>query len=135
MSRKEQTISSRLTTVRKRTGLSQAAFGEKLGISDRAYKNYELEIRDLPSSVAKTINAEFGINIHWLFTGEGFIDAMTQGEIIETAVIETRAFFIEQGITVDPEKEAKVIRYLIEQIQENGSISEELKLNFFKAVS
>ncbi len=83
----------RLNLVRVRAKMSQVEFSKKVGISVRSYKNYEAELRSMPSSVALKIHSEFGVNIHWLFTGEGWIDSIELDKIIKAAVIETRVFF------------------------------------------
>jgi len=134
MSRNFLPFSERLQTVRKRTGLSQLEFCAKLGISERTYKNYENEVTDISSAVLKKIADEFGINVRWLLLGEGFIESQILGDIVEAAVLETRAYFTENDIFLSPKQEAKIIRYLVQQIEEHGSISEEAKRNFFDAV-
>ncbi|NQV46691.1 MAG: helix-turn-helix transcriptional regulator [Rhodospirillaceae bacterium] len=131
---KSSSLSERLHTVRKRTGLSQADFGKKLGISDRAYKNYELEIRKLPIEAAKLICHEFAIDIRWLLLGQGFIDSQALGDAVEAAVLETKAFFMENDVQMNPKQEAKIVRFLVQQIEENGSISEDIKRSFFEAI-
>ena len=135
MSTKSSHLSERLLTVRKQTGLSQADFGKKLGLSDRAYKNYELEIRKLPLEIAKLICREFDINIRWLLLGEGFMNAQTLGDVVEAAVIETRTFFIENDIQLSPQQEAKIVRFFVQHMEEHGSISQEAKRNFFAAIT
>ncbi|MBL4747916.1 MAG: helix-turn-helix transcriptional regulator [Magnetovibrio sp.] len=134
MSIKSSQFSERLLAVRKRTGLSQADFGKKLGISDRAYKNYELEIRKIPTDIAKLICREFDVDIRWLLLGEGFIKSQVLGDVVEAAVLETRAYFTEKDVSLSPKQEAKIVRFLVQQFEEHGSISEEAKRNFFDAV-
>jgi len=129
---KSSLLSERLLVVRKRTGLSQADFGKKLGISDRAYKNYELEIRKLPLEIAKLICIKFDVDIRWLLLGQGFIDSQTLGDVVETAVIETRAFFMGKTMQPTPKQEGKIIRFLVQQIEEHGTMSKDAQKNFFE---
>ena len=128
-------LSERLLTVRKQTGLSQADFGKKLGLSDRAYKNYELEIRKLPLEIAKLICREFDINIRWLLLGEGFMNAQTLGDVVEAAVIEVCTFSIKNNSPLSPQQKAKAVRFFVQHMEEYGSISETVKCNFFHALS
>ncbi len=134
MSRNFLPFSERLQTARKRTGLSQSEFCAKLGISERTYKNYENEVTDISSAVLKQIANEFGVNVRWLLLGQGFIDSQTLGDVVESAVLETRAYFMEHNVQLNPKQEAKIVRYLVQQIEEHGSISEDAKRNFFDAI-
>ncbi len=124
----------RLNLVRVREKMSQVEFSKKVGISVRSYKNYETELRSMPSSVALKIHSEFGVNIHWLFTGEGWINAVELDKVIKVAVIETREFFDNANINLTPEKEAQIICSFVGLMMENGSMSDILKNSFFKAV-
>lgn len=118
-------IQERLEMVRRSTGLSQAAFGERLGLSDRAYKNYELGIRDLPLRVALDISEKFEVNVGWLVTGDGARDAVTIGEAVEAAVIAVREHFIATGKKPTPEKEAAIVRYIFEEILRRDGLNSE----------
>ncbi len=74
------------------------------------------------------------MNIHWLFTGEGWINAVELDKVIKVAVIETREFFDNANINLTPEKEAQIICSFVGLMMENGSMSDILKNSFFKAV-
>ena len=67
-------IGDRIKTIRTDTGLSQAAFGERLGVSRDVVNNVENGRLKRPSqkeSLYKLICREFGVNEQWLRTGEG----------------------------------------------------------------
>ena len=127
-------ISDRLSLVRGHTKKSQTEFSEKLGVSLRTYQSYEKENKDFPSSVAIKINAEYGVNLHWLFTGEGAMLDQDLDKAIEAAVIETRNFCYQNDVVLDPEKEARVICHVVQRILEGGEMSEKSKQSIFRAM-
>lgn len=118
-------IQERLEMVRRSTKLSQAAFGERLGLSDRAYKNYELGIRDLPLRVALDISEKFEVDVGWLLTGDGARDTPTTGEAVEAAVIAVREHFLATSKEVAPEKEGAIVRYIFEEILRRDGLNSE----------
>lgn len=64
-------ISSRIKEVRKQSGLSQAAFGQRLGVSRDVINNIENNRVDLSEIMFKALCAEFSISESWLRTGNG----------------------------------------------------------------
>lgn len=64
------TINERVNQVRKQNGLTQQKFAEILGVSQSHLSGVETR-RDNPSvPVLKLIATKFGVNEHWLLTGE-----------------------------------------------------------------
>jgi phage repressor protein C with HTH and peptisase S24 domain len=64
-------IGERLKKVRTELGYkTQDAFAEKLGTTQTTLSKYEKGIIELPDGLKIKIS-DFGINIHWLVTGEG----------------------------------------------------------------
>lgn len=59
----------RLAAVRSSTGLSQTAFAETLGLSLRAYANYERGEREAPVALFRAILEQYGIDPIWLLSG------------------------------------------------------------------
>ena len=116
-------MQARLEAVRKSTGLSQAAFGERLGLSDRAYKNYELGIRDLPLRIALSLAQTFDVNLAWLLTGEGAQSTPSIGEALEASVIVVREHMAATGKSPPPDKEAAIVRYVFEEILREGGLN------------
>ena len=130
----KRALQQRLEAVRRSTGLSQAAFGERLGLADRTYKNYELGIRDIPLRVAMDISEVFDTNLTWLLTGEGARSTPTIGEGLEAAVVAVRRHMLDAGKTPDPEKEAAIIRYVFEEILRDGGLDEGRVTAFLRTV-
>lgn len=60
----------RLAAVRATTGLSQTAFAETLGLSLRAYANYERGEREAPVALFRALFEQFGIDPIWMLSGE-----------------------------------------------------------------
>lgn len=68
-------MKARIKEIRKTTGLSQAAFGEAVGVSFSAEQKWELGI-SVPSDAAiMNICRKFNVNEAWLRTGEGEMKA------------------------------------------------------------
>jgi len=62
-------IGQRLAIVRSKTGMTQLDFAEALGLSRRAYINYEQGRRDVPVSIIKTLMDDFNTDPVWLIDG------------------------------------------------------------------
>ncbi len=56
--------------IRDSIGLSQKSFGERLSIPQTTYANYESNKAKVPDEIKQQL-AVFGVNLHWLITGEG----------------------------------------------------------------
>lgn len=64
-------MNQRLKLVRKKLGLTQEEFADRLGIKRTAISNYEIG-RNVPiDAVLSLICREFGVNAEWLRTGSG----------------------------------------------------------------
>lgn len=72
-------ISDRIKMVRERNGLSQTEFGARLGISRDVVNNIEnnrLKRPEQQTPIYKLVCKEFGVDEHWLLTGEGSMIAL-----------------------------------------------------------
>ena len=116
-------LQERLSSIRKATGMSQAAFGAELGLSDRAYKNYELGIRDPPLAVALGISEKYDANIAWLLTGDGARSGLEIRDALKAAVIAVREHFIAEGETPSPDYESDVVQYVFDEILREGGLN------------
>lgn len=63
-------MNERIRVVRLSIGGSQKAFGERFGIAQQTYANYETGKVAVPDAFKQQL-ADIGINIHWLVTGNG----------------------------------------------------------------
>lgn len=66
-------IREKIKYLRKKLGLSQKEFGEKIGRSFRAIQEYEAGRRTPDEATLKLIAKTFGVSEEWLKTGEGEI--------------------------------------------------------------
>ena len=65
------TIGERLKSLRKTLGLSQKEMAKVLGLSLVAYQYYEGGQRKPNLEKLHLLAQKFGVNLHWLLTGEG----------------------------------------------------------------
>jgi transcriptional regulator with XRE-family HTH domain len=114
--------------------MSQAAFGAELGLSDRAYKNYELGIRDLPLAVALGISEKYDANIAWLLTGDGARSGLKIRDALKAAVIAVREHFIAEGETPSPDYESDVVQYVFDEILREGGLNSSRIDAYFKTL-
>jgi len=63
-------MNNRLKSLRKKIGLTQTEFAEKLGISQTFLSSIELGVRGFPTEIFLRL-IELNVNIEWLFTGKG----------------------------------------------------------------
>ena len=76
------TLNERIKAIRKASGLNQANFGAKIGIGMSAVSLLESGTNNPSDQTLKLICSEFGINRHWLETGEGdMIDSRVESDI------------------------------------------------------
>jgi len=61
----------RVGLVRAHFALSQTAIAEQLGMSLRAYQNYERGEREVPVALVHALYEQFRVDPVWLLTGEG----------------------------------------------------------------
>lgn len=81
-------LCDRIKLVREQSGLSQAAFGKRLGISRDVYANIENDRIKTPSSkepILKLICKEFGVSYDWLVHGIGEMSDSDELEAQEIA--------------------------------------------------
>ncbi len=76
-------IGGRLATLREQFRLSQKEFAAKLGVSLRAYQNYERGEREIPASLIRALYDTFKVQPVWLLLG-GADPIQNRGEIDPT---------------------------------------------------
>lgn len=64
-------MNERIKEIRKKFGLTQQAFADKIGVKRNTVALYEIGDSGISDSVIKLICREFHINETWLRTGEG----------------------------------------------------------------
>ncbi len=113
-------FNDRLKIVRKRLGLTQQEFADKLGIKRGAIANYEIGRNTPIDAVITLICREFNINEVWLRTGEGGEDSMF------TKVDEDDRYSINLGklSTTDNETAQRMVNAIAESSPEELKIIE-----------
>ena len=72
--------------LRRFLNLSQAAFGEKLGVSRSVVNNWERGVVEPTEMVIFHIRNTFNVNEHWLRTGEGEMFQETAKSYVESLI-------------------------------------------------
>ncbi len=73
-------VARKIRDLRKLRGLTQAQFGELLGVSNRTISNWEKEVVPVPKSAIKNICREFDVTEDWLL-GKSAKDPVSPGPI------------------------------------------------------
>lgn len=74
-------IGERIKAVRKHFKLTQAEFGDRIGVKGNTIANYELGRNAPVDAIFSLLCREYGVNEIWLRTGEGeMFQAMTENE-------------------------------------------------------
>lgn len=63
-------VGIRLAAIRAASGLTQVQFSESIGLSDRAYSNYERGIREIPTTVLRALMDVHNIDPVWMINGD-----------------------------------------------------------------
>lgn len=107
-------LGERLVLVRAATGLTQNDFAESLGLSVRAYANYERGEREVPAAVLRTLYEVHDIDPIWLMTGPepGLVYASER--LLNLALLEELIRAVEEALhreskTLKPAKKARLI--------------------------
>lgn len=104
-------MQNRIKEVRKVNGLTQAEFGEKIGVKGNTVTGYETGIRSPSDAIIVSICREFGVNESWLRTGEGdMFLPKTRGQEIGDIV--------KAAAKHDPEAAAKFFTSLLEEMSD-----------------
>lgn len=64
-------LAERLKSIRQLSNVSQEQFASIIGVSKKAYWNYESGKRNIPTDILLNIARLYQINTNWLFTGKG----------------------------------------------------------------
>ena len=111
------TIANRVRELRKTFGLSQTAFGEKLGVGKDVIVNIELERAPIKELMIKMICRTFNVNILWLEKGEGEMFLNIPDTIFDDLALEfdlspTEKSIVENYLKMPSEDRRKIIELL-----------------------
>lgn len=127
-------VGQRLLSVRTERSYPQSKMAAILGIADKSYKNYELEKRELPLSVAVKFCKEFDQNLGWLIFGTASPDIPYAAEISAEVAKAVFEFVSQSEKSYSSEEVAKFTHYLVKQSLSNGSSPTEEAKQFFSAI-
>lgn len=121
-------LSERIKAIRKKTGLLQPEFAERIGVKGPTITSYETGARVPSDTVILAICREFHVNENWLRTGEGEMMAEVDADQ------ELQDIFAEITLSNDdlirrilkkywqlPEKEKEIIRKLVDGFMEKNT--------------
>lgn len=113
-------IGLRLREIRKTHDITQPVMAAAIDVSDRTYKYYEQEKRDLPAAAAVEISNRFGINLVWLLTGQGNPKKSDDPELAETCSLAVLSEHKLRDVDLAIEKLSKIIGFVAEQAAQTG---------------
>ncbi len=128
-------VGRRLMAVRAASGLTQLEFANELGLSLRAYANYERGEREMPTALFKALSDSFRIDPLWLLNGPGD-DPATIGErvldlkLMESVIALIEAWLVKHRRMLNPDKKALVIRLGYEHCVAKGELDAAHLRNF-----
>ena len=114
-------IGARMAAARNERHFSQVKAAARLEISDKAYKNYETEKREMPLSVAVKFCEAFDVQLDWLVRGSR---SMTTDKFTELAEQTIEAIFTEERerrLALTPSRAAKIGSYILRNCSEKGT--------------
>ena len=110
----------RIKELRKILGLSQDAFGKKLGVTGTAVSRIEKGERTLTEQMALSICREFRVNYFWLTEGKGDMFAGTPQRVVDEIAEDYKLDEIDKKIIEKyldlPEDQRQVIKDYLKSI-------------------
>lgn len=113
----------RIKEVRKTLGLSQKAFGKKLGVSRSAINNIDSKAVPLKPLFVEHLCDIFGINKDWLQTGKGEMFLISPENIVDKLAKEyklddTDKAIITSYLNLNTSERAAVKKYIVNIVNE-----------------
>lgn len=124
-------IGLRLREIRKINDITQPVMAAAIDVSDRAYKYYEQEKRELPALAAVNISEAFRINLEWLLTGRGKIHKSDDPELAEVSAIAVLSEADRRGTKLPITKLGKVIGFVAAQSAQTGESPAQVARHYF----
>ncbi|WP_175684606.1 helix-turn-helix domain-containing protein [Burkholderia anthina] len=122
----------RVVQVRQHLDLSQEKMARQLGLSLRAYANYERGERAVPVELLRALYEQFSVDPVWLLTGDGqmVLDRDVRYRLQQKTLDNVMEAIgrVEQRLLVplDAKKKARLIGLLYEQCQLLGESADEI---------
>ncbi len=123
-------LGNRIAQLRKRTGLNQVDFAQRLGVSQSAFKNYERGASEPPVSLITRLCSDFNASADWLVLGIGADSSKALYDELEHVVAKVRRWAEAFPVPVPPEKEAQMVSVLLRYRLENENPSDAMEQFF-----
>ena len=120
-------MNERIKELRKYLHLTQDEFGQKLGIAKSTISNIEKERYSVTNQTIKLIVKEFGVNEHWLRTGES--EMFPESDKTYTIVNLTTQILTE----VPKSFKSRLITFLVQMPDEQCKLLEEMLYKFLRS--
>lgn len=105
-------MKDRIHNLRKRLGLSQTAFGERIGLKKSAISKLESGAYELTDQSVLIICREFGVNMDWLRNGEGEMFQKSAANLgLKFSFRELTNHMLETFEQLCPEQQQAVLEY------------------------
>lgn len=120
-------VGERLKAVREKARLLQPEFAEKLGVSPRAYANYERGERTLPAQAIKALHDQFGVDPIWLLSGPGADPhkPLSRLDLLRDIIIKVENHLTKHRLRLAPEKKARLVILLYQYLQLKDSVEDQ----------
>lgn len=124
-------IGLRLREIRKNNDLTQPVMAAAIDVSDRTYKYYEQEKRELPALAAVKISEAFGVTLEWLLTGRGKVYKSDDPELAEACAIAVLSEAEGRGTNLPIVKIGKIIGFVAAQSAQTGETPAQVASHYF----
>jgi DNA-binding XRE family transcriptional regulator len=102
-----------------------------IDVSDRTYKYYEQEKRDLPAIAAVKLSEAFGVNLEWLLTGRGKVHKSDDPELAEACAIAVLSEADARVTNLPITKLGKIIGFVATQSAQTGESPAQVASHYF----
>jgi transcriptional regulator with XRE-family HTH domain len=119
-------IGLRLAAVRCKEGLIQHDFAQRLGLSTRAYHNYERGEREIPAAALTALYEAFRVDPLWVLIGPGVVPMYANARP-DAALVHDISLVLDQWLArrrkrLSPAKRALLMRRLYEHFLPTGIV-------------
>lgn len=120
-------VGQRLMAIRSAASLTQNDFATSLGLSPRAYANYERGEREMPVALFRQLYTIYRVDPLWVLFGPGNEPMFADLRRIDAELLMQVIELIEEslhkaGKRLRPEKKARVIQLAYEHCAEKGAV-------------
>ncbi|AFT90347.1 helix-turn-helix domain-containing protein [Paraburkholderia phenoliruptrix] len=122
----------RIVQVREHLKLSQEKIARQLGLSLRAYANYERGERAVPVELLRALYEQFSIDPAWLLTGDGnmILDRDVRYRLdqkaLDSVLVAVARIEARLDVPLDAKRKARLIGLLYEQCQLLGDSADDI---------